>query len=155
VLTTDQKGAIAETAIVHEATKLGIGVFRPVAEGGRFDLVFDVGRLLRVQCKWAPRHGDVIVVRCYSCRRTRDGLVRRSYSADDVDAFAIYCPDTERCYFLTIEQIPGNSGVFLRLAPTRNNQQAGVTWAEDFEFDATLSRFGAVAQLGERLAGSQ
>jgi hypothetical protein len=40
MMTTDQKGAIAETAIAHEATKLGIEVYRPIAEGGRFDMIF-------------------------------------------------------------------------------------------------------------------
>jgi hypothetical protein len=40
MLTTDQKGAIAETAIAHAATKLGIEVYRPIAEGGRFDMIF-------------------------------------------------------------------------------------------------------------------
>ena len=53
MLTTDQKGAIAETAIAHEATKLGIEVYRPIAEGGRFDMIFLLGdELARVQCKW-------------------------------------------------------------------------------------------------------
>jgi len=34
-------------------------------------MIFELGsRLVRVQSKWAPRHGDVIVVRCYSSRRT-------------------------------------------------------------------------------------
>jgi hypothetical protein len=33
MLTTNQKGAIAETAIAHEAVKLGIGVYRPLARG--------------------------------------------------------------------------------------------------------------------------
>ena len=83
-LTTDQKGAVAETAIVHEAVKLGIGVFKPLTDGERYDLVFDTGAtLLRVQCKWAPKHGDVVIVRCYSTRRTRSGLVRRPYTADE------------------------------------------------------------------------
>jgi hypothetical protein len=30
VLSTDQKGAVAETAIVHAAIKLGISVYTPV-----------------------------------------------------------------------------------------------------------------------------
>lgn len=85
-LTTDQKGAIAESAIVHIAIKLGIGVYKPLHEGGRYDLILEVGpRLLRVQCKWAPRDGDVVVVRCRSCRRTRDGLRHRAYTAAEVD----------------------------------------------------------------------
>jgi hypothetical protein len=49
MLTTDQKGAVAETAIVHAATKLGIDVYTPVGEGGRYDMIFDVeDRLVRV-----------------------------------------------------------------------------------------------------------
>jgi hypothetical protein len=53
-LSTDQKGAIAESAIVHAAIKLGIGVYRPLSDGERYDLIFDLGeRLERIQCKWA------------------------------------------------------------------------------------------------------
>lgn len=102
-LTTNQKGAIAETKIAARATELGIEVYRPVCEGGRFDMIFLVGdRLVRVQCKWAPRQGDVIFVRCYSCRRAREGMRRRSYTPHEIDAFAAYCPDIDRCYFLPI-----------------------------------------------------
>ena len=64
MLSTDQKGAVAEIAIALAATKLGIDVYRPLHEGGRYDLILDVGGSLnRVQCKWAPRHGDVVIVR--------------------------------------------------------------------------------------------
>ena len=45
MLSTDQKGAIAETAIIHEATKLGIPVAKPVLPV-RYDLVFDLGDVL-------------------------------------------------------------------------------------------------------------
>jgi PD-(D/E)XK endonuclease len=127
VRSTDQKGATAETAIVHAAIKLGIDVYRPQMEGGRYDMIFDLGaRLVRVQCKWAPRHGDVIVLRCYSSRRNRDGVVRRVYLEDEIDAFAAYCEELDECYFVPFEH----------------------------EFAARLGPPGAVAQLGERRAGS-
>jgi hypothetical protein len=45
--------------------------------------------------------------------------------------------------------------VQLRLAPARNNQRRGIHWTRDYEFAARIRSFGAVAQLGERLAGSQ
>ncbi len=145
-LTTNQKGAIAETAVVHAATRLGIEVYRPVSEGGRFDFIFLLAsRLVRVQCKWAARHGDVLLVRCYSARRTRDGIVTRRYGPDEIDAFAAYCPDVHQCYFLWMSQFAGQSRIQLRLEPSRNNQQAGVHWAEDYEFAATL---GAENALG-------
>jgi hypothetical protein len=42
VLSTDQKGAIAETAIIHEATKLGVSVAKPILPVP-YDLIFDLG----------------------------------------------------------------------------------------------------------------
>jgi len=108
VLTTDQKGAIAETAITHAAIKLGIDVYRPVVEGGRCDMIFDLrSQLLRIQCKWAPLHGDVVVLRCYRARRNRDGLLRRIYIDGEIVAFAAYCPEVDRCYFLPFELFLG------------------------------------------------
>ncbi len=154
MLTTDQKGAVAETAIIHAAIKLGISVYTPVAEGGRYDMIFELGsRLVRVQCKWAPRHGDVIVVRCYSNRRNRDGLLRRLYSANEIDAFPAYCADLDRCYFPPLETFGERSAIQLRLAPARNDQKARLNWAKDFEFAAKLGGQGAIAQLGERPDG--
>ena len=156
MLTTDQKGAIAETAIAHEAVKLGFDVYRPINEGTRYDLIIDVeGRLLRVQCKWASRYDDVLIVRTYSCRRSADGLIKRGYTKDEIDAFGAYCADLDRCYLLPIDEFPDRTCIQLRLAPAKNNQRLRINWAEDFDFAAKLDRPGAVAQLGERLAGSQ
>jgi PD-(D/E)XK endonuclease len=156
MLTTDQKGAIAEMGIAWAATKLGVEVYRPLSEGGRFDMIFLLGDdLARVQCKWAPRIGDAILVRCYSCRRARDGHRRRRYASREIDAIAAYCPDNERCYYLPIDWIGDRRQILLRLAPAHNNQRRGIHWAKDFEFAATLNRYGAIAQLGERLDGIQ
>jgi hypothetical protein len=81
--------------------------------------------------------------------------IRRRYSANDVDAIAAYCPEIAQCYFLPIDHFADRTFIMLRLAPTRNNQRRGINWAEEYEFGATLGRHhGAVAQLGERRAGS-
>ena len=153
-LTSDQKGAIAEAAIACNALELGIGVLRPLGDE-RYDLVFDLrNRLVRVQCKWGRRCGDVISVGCYRARRNADGLLRQFYSRTDVDLFAIYCPDVRECYAVPFDELPPGAAVHLRLAPTRNNQMRRIRWARDYEFAATLGRLGAVAQLGERRAGS-
>jgi hypothetical protein len=42
-MTTDQKGAIAEAAIALAATRLNVDVYKPVAEGGRCDLILGIG----------------------------------------------------------------------------------------------------------------
>jgi PD-(D/E)XK nuclease superfamily protein len=155
-LTSDQKGSAAELGITHHAARLGVGVLRPLTAGHRYDLVFDVGGcLLRVQCKAAAHHGEVLVVNFRSCRRCAGGFVRRPYSADEVDLVAAYCLELDRSYLLPPGTFVGRPSVRLRLAPTKNNQQRGINWAEDFEFAATLRSLGAIAQLGERLTGSQ
>jgi PD-(D/E)XK nuclease superfamily protein len=153
MLTTDQKGALAELAIAKAAADLGIGVWGSYTVE-RYDLIFDLRpRLVRVQCKWAGRHGDVIAVRCYRNRRNRHGLLRQYYSAEDIDAYAAYCPELDRCYFLPMEEFANRIAIQLRLGPTRNNQALRVNWARDYEFAATLGPLGAVAQLGERQSG--
>jgi hypothetical protein len=139
VLTTDQKGAVAELAIAHAAAALGVGVFRPLTDGERYDLIFDLRpRLLRVQCKWAARIGDVLVIRCRSCRRTREGLLHRGYTGDEIDAIAAFSAQLNRCYLISLDRFDGRSALQLRLGPARNNQQAGINWADDFGFEARL-----------------
>jgi hypothetical protein len=134
MLTLDQKGAIAEAAIAHAAIELGIGVARPLVDQ-RYDLILDLRpKLLRVQCKWAERQGDVIIVRCYSSRRSRQGLVRRLYTENEIDAMAAYCPDLSRCYFLPYGIVAGRAQLTLRLERTKNGQELGVRWADSFDF---------------------
>lgn len=154
MLTSDQKGAIGELAVARAALERGVGVYLPFADEPA-DMVFEVGtRLFRVQCKWVTRYRNVIIVRCYRGRRSAAGCIRQFYSARDVDLFAAYCADVERCYLIPFDEVPPGASVHLRLAPTSNNQARRIRWARDYEFDATLRRLGAVAQLGERRAGS-
>jgi hypothetical protein len=148
MLTPSRKGAIAETAFAAHATRFGLDVDRPIAEGGRCDLVLDTGRrLLRVQCKWGRYKESVLRVHLTTFRRTRDGSKISVYSADEVDAVGVYCAALDRCYLLPISIAGGRRALHLRLAPSKNNQHALVNWACDYEL-------GAIAQLGERRAGS-
>ena len=113
-LTTDQKGAIAEAKITVAALELGIEVYRPMFEGGRYDLIFAIGdELIRVQCKWASLYKDALLVRCYSCRRAREGMRMRRYTTAEVDAFAAYSAHTGLCYYLPPSLWEGRRGVNL------------------------------------------
>jgi hypothetical protein len=154
MLTTDQKGVVAETMIAAIALAAGVGVSKPLGDE-RYDLIFDIsGRLLRIQCKWAVRLGEVVVIRCRRVRRGREGLIRRQYLPDEIDAIAAYCAEVGACYFLPHELSVERAAVQLRLAPTRNNQASGIKWARDFELEATLAKLsGPIAQLGERSDG--
>jgi prevent-host-death family protein len=79
---------------------------------------------------------------------TPAGYVRNAYSEGEVDLFGIYCAELDRCYLLDADQLVDRRTIFLRVSVPRNGQRACVNLASDFTFD------GAVAQLGERRAGS-
>jgi prevent-host-death family protein len=146
----NHKGNVAELAIAKEAADLGLSVLKPLTEHERYDLALGIGgRLLRVQCKWASVKGDVIYVRLKSAYHSPGrGYVVTTYGATEIDAVAVYCGELNRCYFLPIDLVAGTGVICLRLKETRNNQRAALNWATEYEFR------GAVAQLAERVAGS-
>jgi prevent-host-death family protein len=153
VLSSNQKGGIAETAITAAATKLGIPVLRPAVEHGRYDLAFEIGgKILRVQCKWGSLHDDGAVIKASltsSWHSPTAGYIRTSYSEDEIDLVAVYCADLDRCYLLPISLVAGRRAIQLRVKPPRNGQRACLNLAVDFELP------GAVAQLEEHLHGMQ
>ena len=106
-----------------------------------YDLILDLRPiLLRVQCKWAVDVERLRSSLLSQSTKPQQGLLRRLYTVDEIDAFAAYCAAVDTCYLLPIAQFAGRTTVQLRLGPTRNNQAMGINWAKDFEFAATLSR---------------
>lgn len=136
-------------AIAAAAVKAGIPVLRPLVEGLRYDLAFEMGTgLMRVQCKWGAIRSGVIRVQLATSRHTPGrGYVRSKYTADEIDIVAVYCAELDRVYLVPIADIAGRGFLHLRLQPARNNQAMLVNWAAQYEL-------GAIAQLGERRAGS-
>jgi prevent-host-death family protein len=150
VLDSNQKGAIAETQIAAAAVRLGIPVFSPVTEHGRYDLVFEIAsRLWKVQCKWGAldEHGSVMTVYLHSCRFSPSGYIRKPYTEEEIDLVAVYCGELDRCYLLPSSVLAERSTMSLRLSAPRNSQRACINLASEFEFA------GAVAQLEERRHG--
>ena len=141
MLTTDQKGAIAESAIAHAALKLGIDVYRPVAEGGRYDMIFDVGLAAAARAVEVGSQARTTLSSSGAIRRgaRQRGCGQRTYTAAEVDLIAAYCPDVDRCFVLGPQQLDRRRMVHLRLGAALNNQRRRVNWAIDFELGATLT----------------
>jgi hypothetical protein len=138
VLTTNQKGLIAEAAVIKECARLGVPVARPLADE-RYDLIIDLGlTLLRIQCKWAASDDAVIHVRCRRCRRGPKGLIHERYEPHEIDAVVAYSPVTDKCYLLPHDLSVDRAAVELRLRPPKNNQSAGIRWARDYELAARI-----------------
>lgn len=147
---TNHKGNVAELAIAMEAVKLGLSVLKPLTEHERYDLVLGIGgRMYRVQCKWGARDGEIVRVRLRSSYHSPTrGYVVSTYDRSQIDLVAVYCGELNRCYLLPVRLFEEQKTVHLRLGEARNNQQAALNWAAQYELP------GAVAQLAERRAGS-
>ena len=114
--------------------KLGIDVYRPVVEGGRYDLVSASARASFASSASGPADAEASLQSGVPrVAGPRDGLLHRTYKASEIDAIAAYCPETERCYLLPSALVAGRRELSLRLDPTRNGQKVGIRWADDFE----------------------
>jgi hypothetical protein len=150
-LSRNEKGAVAETAVELAAAKMGIGVYRPTSGHSRADLILETdSSLWRVQVKWGNLSDDrdVVKVQLSGSSYSPNGYVYSRYSEDEIDLFAVYCGELDRCFLLPISMCANRRAIHLRLVPPRNNQRACINLADEFAFE------GAVAQLGERRAGS-
>lgn len=124
-----RKGAAAEAHIAADAISLGIFVLRPMCDGGRYDLAFDVaGACCESSGKVARRMGDVLLVNCKTNRSTPSGYVSTSYTADEIDVVAAHDLEAGKTYVIPVSEVAGRRMVYLRLGAARNNQAARVRW---------------------------
>ena len=72
-----------------------------------------------------------VTVETRSVWNDRNGTHHRRHSAGDYDAVAIYCPDTDECYYLLASEL-WPSGRTLRITKPGNNQMVGVSLARSF-----------------------
>jgi hypothetical protein len=73
-------------------------------------------------------------------RYTPGGYVSTSYTASEVDAIAAYSPKLHRCFLIPIGEASNRRELYLRVAPTLNNQAQGVKWARDYELTSAIDR---------------
>jgi hypothetical protein len=110
MLTTNQKGAVAEAAIAKAPTELGIGVYRPMATNAAIS-------------SSTSAFG--------SCASNASGRHETAMSSPSV-----FTPRGG----LENSELAATTTVLLRVEAAKNNQAAGIRWARDYEFGATLGR---------------
>jgi hypothetical protein len=148
---TTAKGNAAEAAVLSAFVQRDLPVLVPFGEGQPFDLVVQVGAsvFLRVQCKTARLREGCLV---FNGRTTDHGRGRLSYLGL-ADVFGVYVSPSYPVYLVPVHDV-SSVEVRLRLEPARNNQQAHVRFAHDFEMvrwprEALLELATSPPSLGE------
>lgn len=132
-MNTHDSGNIGEIKVMLEAARRGYIVSVPHGHNSRYDLIIDRRNvLLRVQVKTVQSDGLVVKMLGRSVGKLDGNLITKTYTADEIDAIAVYDITTDMLAFVPIMLMTSLHEFTLRIAPTANNQKAGINWFSDY-----------------------
>jgi hypothetical protein len=128
---TKDIGDVSEMKIIAKLTELGHNMSTPIGDNLRYDLILDIDNALyRIQIKTGRyKDGSMKFATCSNGRCNGDNIWY-NYKKQ-IDYFAIYCPELDSCYVISVDDVP-DTECSLRIDPPKNNQKKGITWAKDF-----------------------
>ena len=121
-----EKGAIGEHRVVADLISKGYRVHKPLSESLPYDLVVSIkGFFFKIQVKYVTLRRGYVETSPTSIKSRKNRIVNI-----DFDLLAIFCPDTQECYYVWRNEFEGS--VRLRINKTKNNQGKGVRLAKDY-----------------------
>jgi hypothetical protein len=128
---TKDKGDLGVAKVHADLVGQGFTVLFPATEHAPFDLVaYADGEFNRLQVKYRSARAGAVTVRFRSMWADRNGTHITPTDKTAIDTVGIYCPDTDECYY--VRPVAHGASVTLRIAASRNGQQAGVFDAAAF-----------------------
>lgn len=129
---TKSKGDLGILKAKLDLFEQGYLILNPETEHAPFDIVaYEEGTFKRVQVKYRKlKKNDTVEITFRSSYAFSGGVVNKAIDKNEVDIYAIYCPETDQCYYIDPNHF--SQSVSLRVGIPRNNQSNGVHWAEDF-----------------------
>lgn len=129
---TKNKGDLGVLKAKLDLFEQGYLILNPETEHAPFDLViYKNGNYKSIQVKYRSlnRRGALeIAFRSSYC--DSKGTVIKSVEKEWIDIYAVYCPETDECYYFNPLQF--NKSITLRVDTSRNGQQNGIHFASDF-----------------------
>ncbi len=130
---TKTKGDLGVLKAQVDLFEQGWEVLLPLTEHAPFDLVaYRNEEFRRVQVKYRSAKDGKMALSFRSVWSDQNGIHTRKMNKNEVDVVCLYCPEVDKCFYVDPKDF--NESVFLRVAPSKNNQTAGVNFAEDFKF---------------------
>lgn len=147
---TKDKGDLAVGQVIADLWSVGAHICLPISEHLPFDLVAlspSMKELRRLQVKYLAVKNGSLRLSLVNSHADRRGNHKKRIQLDEIDAFAIFCPEASKVYYVLRDEIPpGIHCMFtLRLDRTKNGQVKHVRSAE--QFLGVLRIFGPVAQM--------
>ncbi|WP_440988213.1 group I intron-associated PD-(D/E)XK endonuclease [Haloarchaeobius baliensis] len=135
-----RRGDETEAILLARLLELGNSVAVPFGDSDRYDLlVDDDGYLFRVQCKTGSWVNGTVRFKLYSSTVDDGERVDADYTAAEVDAFAVYAPETDEAYWVPVAET-GVGEMRLRVEePEPKAPRSRLNWADEY---LLADRFG-------------
>jgi len=128
---TKNKGDLGVLKAQLDLYEKGYLILTPHTEHSPFDLVgYKDGNFLRIQVKYRTAKNDKIEVPFSTCWADKNGTHIQEYDKNEIDVMCVYCPDTDKCYYVNPKEC--NKTFNLRLSTPKNNQKNGIHLAENY-----------------------
>lgn len=125
-----EKGDIGLTQIIADLTKKNIQIALPISEHLPFDLIaIDTdGELARISVKYREINKEgVVEVPLRTISNNSQGYKIKIADLNKIDGFAIYCPTTEKCYYVDSKELKGMKNTMsLRIKPLNKNYKSNI-----------------------------
>lgn len=138
-MNSKHKGNITELECMLAFIKLGYNVLIPYGDCERYDFVVDKeGKLYKIQSKTSSsdNNGKSFKFSCRTCNRKDGNIVHHIYTKEEIDYFITTF--NGKVYLVPVEEC--GSDKRLRLEPTQNSQERGVSWAKDYELENVIKK---------------
>ena len=129
---TKNKGDLGVLKVKVDLVEQGFLILNPETEHAPFDIVIyknGVFRTVQVKYRKLMRNG-VLEIPFRNSYSTARGVKTKSVDKSIVDIYAVYCPQTDSCYYFNPRLF--RKSVTLRVKTSLNNQLKGTHPAENF-----------------------
>lgn len=124
-------GVLKAKIALHEQ---GFMILNPETEHSPFDLVgYKDGKFFRFQVKYRALVNGSIIIPSFTGWADKNGFHKKRYDLNEIDYFVAYCPDVDKCYFVSADDFNDKKSVTLRVVESKNNQAVGVKFAYNYE----------------------
>lgn len=136
---TKQKGDIGLTQIVANLELHGIKSALPIADHLPFDLIAinKNAKLSRISIKYRELRNGIIRIPLTTVYSNRNGAITNRVNLNEIDAFAVYCAQTKKCYYISVKKVLNLKTMFCIRVDKINEKFKGdkekINWASDYE----------------------
>lgn len=130
---TKDKGDLGVLKAQVDLAEKGWLSLRPQSEHAPFDLViYKDGNFKRVQVKFRSLNKvGQLAVKFQTYWSNKKGTNRVDQDKSEIDILCIYCPNIDKCAYISIKEVVGKD-IILRVETPKNNQKANVKMFFDY-----------------------